>query len=121
MRTQPLTTTALGQLPARVDLMVYQGDDFFVTVAVDDSTTPIDLTTYTAKAEIRSAAGSPTILATFTTTILNALTVGLHLPHAQSELLTSNGAWDVQITDTAGQVTTLAYGSVSVVKQVTRS
>lgn len=111
-------TTVIGQLPARADLVVYQGDDIFVHVTVDDTVTPIDLTTYTARAEIRSAPGG-TLVAAFTATILDATTVRLHLPHTESAKLTGNAVWDVQITDAAGLITTITCGTVTVMKQVT--
>lgn len=114
------TATVVGTTPPRVDLTVYQGDDFYLTVTVTQTTPPIDLTTYTPKAEIRAQPGAATVIATFVATIVDPLTVGLHLPHAQSALLAGNASWDLQITDPAGVVTTVAYGSVSVTKDVTR-
>ncbi len=113
------TATVVGVLPARVDLVIYQGDDFFLNVTVDDSVTPIDLTGYIPQAEIRTAPGATTVTATFDATIADSTTVALHLPNDQSMLLTGNAAWDVQITDLAGVVTTLAYGTVTLTKQVT--
>jgi hypothetical protein len=110
----------VGQSPMRVDLSIYQGDDFFLNVEVDDTVSSIDLTGYTPKAEIRAVAGGPTVIATFDAVILSPTTVGLHLPNDQSDLLTAAAAWDVQITSPTGVVTTLAYGSVIVMKQVTR-
>jgi hypothetical protein len=111
---------AAGQLPTQVNLSVYQGDDFLLKIVVDDTLSPIDLTTYTAKAEIRAIAGGPTVLATFDVTIVDAVTLMLHLTHDDSALLAGNGVWDVELTDATGMVTTLAAGAVILVKDVTR-
>jgi len=110
---------AVGRLPTQVNLSVYQGDDFFLKITVDDTTSPVDLTTYTAKAEIRSSGSTPT-KTEFDVTIVDAVTLLLHLTNANSLLLTGNGVWDVQVTDPTGLVTTLAGGSLTLVKDVTR-
>jgi len=110
--------TTVGQLPANVDLAVYQGDDVFVNIVVDDSVVAIDLTTYIPTAEIRSAPGGQ-LVAAFDATIVDPVTVALHLLAVDSAKLTTKAAWDCQIVDPAGIVTTLAYGAVSVVEQVT--
>lgn len=116
-----LAAISVGKVPAPVNLTIYQGDDFFLHVAVDDTATPgIDLSTYIPKAEIRAAAGATSVLATFVATIYDFRTVALHLTSTQSALLQGNAFWDVQITDPAGLVTTLAAGTVTIVKQVTQ-
>lgn len=111
--------TTVGQLPTSVNLTLYQGDDFFLRIVVTGQPPP-DLTLYTAKAEIRVSANTSTVLATFDATIVDAVTVGLHLPADQSKLLTTPAVWDVQVTDPAGIITTLAYGTVTVTREVTR-
>lgn len=111
--------TSVGQAPTQVNLTIYQGDDFFLNVVVAMTSGVVDLTGYTPKAEIRTNAGAPTVLATFAAEIANANTVSLHLDHAQSTLLNNNAVWDIQITDPTGLVTTLACGTVTVMKQVT--
>lgn len=110
---------AAGTMPANVNLSVYQGDDFFLTVTVDDSVTPIDLTLYTPKSQIRPTPGDANLLATFDVTVLDATHLQLHLTSAESTKLPTVAAWDVQITDAAGLVTTLAYGQVVTMGQVT--
>lgn len=109
----------VGDLPARVDLVIYQGDDFHLLITVDTAVAGIDLTLCTPKAEIRSSAGSPDLVATFTASILDPVTIALHLPSTESVKLTANAAWDVQITDAIGADSTLAYGTVAVTRQVT--
>jgi len=113
------TSTVIGTAPASIDLQVYQGDDFFLEIDVDDSVVPIDLTNYIAKAEIRSAPGG-SLLATFDPTVVDPTTILLHLTAVQSVKLTKTSSWDVQVTDPAGVVTTLAYGHVTVILEVTQ-
>jgi hypothetical protein len=110
----------VGTLPAVVNLILYQGDDFYLHVNVNPGTPPVDLTSYTAKAEIRSTPGASTVIATFTATIVDSDTVGLHLPAAQADLVSVPAFWDVQVTDVLGAVTTLAYGTVTPTKDVTK-
>src|SRR5262245_6289481 len=78
---------AAGTMPANVNLSVYQGDDFFLTVTVDDSVTPIDLTLYTPKSQIRPTPGDANLLATFDVTVLDATHLQLHLTSAESTKL----------------------------------
>lgn len=112
------TATVVGAPPALVNLLLYQGDDFYLDIILSGSGA-IDLTSYTPKAEIRPTPGSATLIASFAVTITGATTMRLHLLHAQAELLVGDAAWDVQITDSAGVVTTVAYGSITLTKQVT--
>ena len=111
--------TVVGSMPAPVNLLLYQGDDFYLELTLSGSG-GIDLTTYVPKAEIRTTVDASSVLATFVSIIADPTTIRLHLPHAQAELLTADAVWDVQITDPAGLVTTVAYGSVTLTKQVTR-
>jgi hypothetical protein len=59
------------------------------------------------------------VLATFDCVVLDALTLELHLTSALATALPPTGAWDVQIKDGIGLVTTLVYGNVTVTKEVT--
>lgn len=114
----PRSAVSVGQLPAAVDLTVYQGDDLFINITVDDSVAPIDLTTYSPSSEIRSAPGGA-LVCTFVATVVDATHIQLHLTSAESAKVIANGSWDVQIEDANGVVTTLAYGKVTLIKQVT--
>lgn len=109
----------VGSLPPIVNLQLYQGDDFFLVVTVDNSSSTIDLTGYTAQATIRLATGATSVLAAFVCTVRDATTLDLHLTSAESTKLDKACVWDLQIVDPAGVTTTLCAGSVSVSKQVT--
>lgn len=107
-------TTTIGALPARINLDLYQGDDFTFTVTV----TGLSLTGAAAAAEIRRQPG--TVLAAFTATVDETLgTISLFLPAAATAALDPDPAvWDLQVT-TGGRVRTLVRGAVQIVAQVT--
>jgi phage tail sheath gpL-like len=101
-----------------VDLAIYQGDDFTLTLTVTDPAgNPLDLSASTIAAQIRAAPGAD-VAATFTVSVATNV-VTLTLPHAQTAALAGSGVWDVQSTDPAGHVLTLAAGVVTVVADVT--
>jgi hypothetical protein len=113
--------TQVGALPAGVDLVMYAGDDFWVNIKVSDSTgAPVDLTPYTARAQIRSAPRSAVVLGEFEITKPDTSTLKLYLPGAISKALPGLCAWDVQISDATDVVMTLAAGSLWVAPEVTR-
>jgi hypothetical protein len=117
----PRAVTTVGTLPSPVNLVLYQGDDFYLDLLVrDPSGNPVDVDGQIPKADIRLAAGATSVLAAFVATVVDNFTISLHLTSAESTKLTASAVWDVQITDLAGVVTTLAAGSVTVVRQVTQ-
>lgn len=115
---------AVGALPKKVDLSIYQGDDFFMTVWVrDDTGELVDLTGYSVRSEIRGRSDAATTLATFTTTISAAGRVDVRLPSSVTATLTPGTAvWDLELTDpaTGGRVMTPCAGNVSITAGVTR-
>lgn len=117
----PTAGQSVGTLPVVVDLVLYRGDDFYLDVTVTDTGGgPFDLTGYTASAQVRvSADTADPPAATFTATIA-ANVIHLHLANVAAAGLPPLGVWDVQITDAAGVVTTLAYGAVTTTPDVTR-
>jgi hypothetical protein len=118
---EPLASTTINALPVEVDLNIYMGDDFPIDVAVTDSVTggPMDLTGITAKSQIRATAADTNILATLTPTIAGNV-ITLKLSHTDSAKLPLQCVWDMQITDAAGNITTLVAGKVTVAPEVTR-
>lgn len=109
----------IERLPVRVDLHIYQGDDFYLNLGIDDSQVAVDLTTYTPKSQIRTKPGAVEVVAEFDVTVKDATTLALHLPTEESAKLPQTSSWDVQITDVTGVVTTLAYGTVTANREVT--
>jgi hypothetical protein len=107
------------------DLSIIRGDDYRVVVTLTSNGSPFDLTGYTAKAQIRpSTSSSAPLTVEFTATVETPETDGLitlELNHADTALLTSNGVWDLEITDSSDWVTTVASGAVTIVPDVTRA
>ncbi|RPH63935.1 MAG: hypothetical protein EHM78_27095 [Myxococcaceae bacterium] len=114
--------TQVGALPASVDLVTYAGDDFWVNLKVVSSTgTPVDLSPFTPKAQIRAAPRSTAVLGEFVITAPDATTLKLYLPGDVSRTLPDLCAWDVQLSDDLAEVVmTLAAGGLHVTPEVTR-
>ena len=111
----PATITAQ---PATINLVIYQGDDFYLDLTVTDAVgAAADLTGATASAQVRLTAGAiDPPAATFTATITTNV-IHLHLPTTESTKLHSSAVWDCQIA--TPDITTLAAGTVTVTAQVT--
>jgi hypothetical protein len=110
---------SLTALPMTANLFIYAGDDFYVDlIVVNSDGTSTDLSSATAKAQIRAKPTDPDpALASFTATISSNV-IHLHLPSAQSTGLVGTLVWDCQIT--YPDVVTLVAGTVSVTPEVTR-
>lgn len=88
---------------------------------------PIDLTGCTARIQVRPDIESATVLVELNTTnggiTLGGVvgTVDLYLTdEATADFAWTSGVWDLEITHPGGEVTRLAYGTVSVSPEVTR-
>lgn len=110
-------------MPSKADLKIYAGDDYAANVEVlnaDDS--PADLTGYTSQAHIRISAADKAAapVAEFSVSIAGNV-ITMVLTHDKTKLLErATYAWDVQVIDGAGWITTLLAGAVAVGKEVTR-
>ena len=122
-----LLTVAVGRaaseivaVPAAVNLILYQGDDFTLRIDVtDEGGEPFDLAAYEAEAQIRQTADADDIAGAFVATIQEGNAIYLHLTSPVSAALPLACVWDVQIT--AGPaVTTLAAGTITLTREVTR-
>lgn len=112
----------VGVAPAGVDLILYAGDDFEMTVKVlDSNNNPVDLTGAIPKAQIRAEAGATDILAEFAIAPVAGDTSALLLALAATKTvsLPSAAFWDLQIIMSA-KVMTLAAGKVRTTAEVTR-
>jgi hypothetical protein len=114
--SQPVNAT-----PQAVPLTLYRGDDFFLDLEVTDpGGAAADLTGATAEAQIRASAADVAVLASFDATVTGNV-VSLHLPSVEAaNLTTKTAAWDCQLTDSDGIVSTLAAGPVTITADVTR-
>lgn len=122
--------------PAVQDLSIYQGDsyDFFFRVrervydpVMEEFTAGdyINLTGWVGKSQIRVTHDAVEVLAEFSVTLSDQTTtpggVLLMLTPAQTAALPSKGVWDVQLTNTAGEIRTFIAGGVTVSREVTRA
>jgi hypothetical protein len=110
----------------RFDLRINQGETFVLDIPVyDENGDPANLTGNTVRGQIRSHAAAPTVLYAWTTTALNLAFGGsgvvLSVPAADSSAWTfRTGAYDIELQDTAGNVTRLVEGHVVVQPEITR-
>jgi D-Tyr-tRNAtyr deacylase len=105
------------------NLYIDQGTDFSITVDVTDSAGDIlDLSNYTAAAQIRKTYSSSTVSATFATSIAElAGQVTISLTDTQTAALESGRyVYDLNITSSAGLVTRVIEGQAIVTPGVTR-
>lgn len=128
-RLTPLTGTAgsgpvtLSALPARVDLLLYAGDEFVLRIDVTgDDGEPADLDGAAPASQIREAPGAAQVAGEF-----DAWTgdepglVWLRLSPAEARGLPARAVWDAKLSwDDGDRVTTLAAGTVRVTERVTR-
>jgi hypothetical protein len=109
----------------QADLQVYQGDDYQGTVAVlDSSGNAVDLTGYTALAQIRIMPAQywPYVAADITCSIGSPNNVvDLYIPAVVTATLYCTYVWDLQLTDSAGLVSTVLNGNVYVEQDITRA
>ena len=112
--------------PAQLNFTAYRGDTFARTLTFQDGAatpTAIDLTDYSASAQVRASADSTKLLATFTCTITapteGTMTLGL-LPSDTSSLDSGRYFWDLQLTDSNGAVTTYLAGRFTLTGDVTK-
>lgn len=108
------------------DICIYQGDDFACTLSILNCAdgTPADLTDFTVQAQVRTGVADQTpghIAASFTTTVVVPNQVSLWMPREMTRQLRDlYYQWDLQLTSSAGNVTTVLKGDVNVMQEVTR-
>ena len=105
------------------NLFIDQGTDFSITVDVTDAAgTALNLSGYTAAAQIRKTYASSTISATFNTSIAAATgQVTLSLTDSEtSNLEAGRYVYDLNINSSSGQKTRVVEGQATVTPGVTR-
>lgn len=107
--------------PANLPLDIYRGDSQRLRIKLfDQQNNPIDLTQVTPRAEIRDRpAGTQITPLICTVTLPNIIEV--FLTAAASRVLPANGAWDLQLNYSSGEVKTPLAGQVKVTPDVTGS
>lgn len=109
------------------DLTIEQGTSFNITFTWSVDGTPVDLTGWDARAQVRSMVTSATALLDLTVgdgiTLGDAAgTIALHVPVADTTALPApfEGVWDLELTSGVNTVTRLLEGGVTVTPEVTR-
>lgn len=115
-----------AQIPARIDMAAYSGDDFAMVITVTVGGLPADLTGSSALMQIKASAkattpqlqlSSPANGITFPT----ASTIKVELTAAQTAaLIGARWVYDLQITDSLGKVRTYLVGDFTINSDVTR-
>lgn len=114
-----MATETVTSLPKTVNLNLYRGDDFVMTLTVtDDEGEAIDLSTADVMAQVRATPDAADIAGEFdAVTSDNVIT--LHLPWDVSATLPLRGVWDCRV-EIDRTVTTLAAGTLNLTADVTR-
>ena len=109
-------------MPGNYDLNVYRGDTgrwAFLLWQDAAKTVPVDLTGAVAAAQIRDRPAGTTLANTACTITGNRIDV--LLAPANSQALPSRAVWDLQVTASGGDVTTILAGRVCCTVDVTGS
>ena len=113
-------------MPGTYNLSFYQGDSWRVTATLNQPTSPVspvDLTGYAAKAQLRSAKSSTVVALEFTCTIASPSTgiiVMTASPTLTKAVLAAKYYWDLQISK-GDEVQTILAGYALVTGEITRS
>lgn len=124
-------TLQAGPSAGQLDLRLQQGATWHVQLtykagADPQSATPVDLTGYTARLQVRSAWYSDSPLLSLTTTAGISLggdagTIDLHLSATETAaLLWREGVYDLELQAPDGTVLRVLAGKVTVIPEVTR-
>lgn len=121
---------------ATLNIEIEQGASFYRLLTVkDNSGTPIDLTGYTFRGQVRSKYSDASILAAFTFTILNQVSATGQVEMTMTDIVTAGipvasvsdnsrpstpGIYDVEMVSGSGTVTRLLEGSADISPEVTR-
>jgi len=105
----------------KANLIIDQGSDFSTTLDItDEEGSPIDLSTYTAAAQIRKHYTSLTKTDfTVSTTASGIVTLFLSA-NTSNELESGRYVYDVELTANTGSITRIVEGIVTITPSVTR-
>ena len=112
----------------RTTLVIYQGEDFaFEVTWLDDAGEPVDVTKYTAHAQVRRNYHAEEVILDFssdddTIDLGEDGAVLLHATAAETSavVMAGEGVWDLELTDEEGEVFRIAEGPVELSREVTR-
>lgn len=110
--------------PKRFDIILYQGDTFkFDLVLEDDSETPINVTGWTGRAQIKkvidSSPGQTPTLTLDVGGVDGTITVSLTDTETSALLNNTEYKYDIEMTDTGDNVRTFIGGVITVTEDIT--
>lgn len=107
-------------IPGEYSTSLYRGDSWGITVKpTTPDGTPIDVSGWTAIAQVRAKYDSTDVLATITTAV-SVDGIALSLSPTETSALHGKPVWDLQTTTAEGLVRTLLAGTFTIVSDVTR-
>lgn len=123
-----MTVTAGRAALAIVNLIISRGADnpftFRYSTLSGSTPTPVDLTGWTAKSQIRQTPDGPVWLEITGITLGADGSIGFIVTHDQTADIEwdrrVSGVWDMELTDTMGTVIRFAMGTVAISHDVTR-
>jgi len=102
---------------------VEQGATFTRTLTLQENSSAMNLTGYSAASQMRSTADTSTVAGTFTATVSNASggVITLSMTATQTGNIEEGiYVYDIEITSGAGSITRILQGKVTVTANVTR-
>jgi hypothetical protein len=111
-------------IPGKLNYVMTRGDDFAAQLTIQEGSplAPVDVSSRTYTAQVRTTADATTVAATFSVDMTDAATgiIVLRLADTVTNDLGGAYVWDLQ-QDTSGVIRTLVGGSFNVVDDVTRA
>lgn len=113
---------------ANHDILIEQGATFRLELAWKLDGAPVDLTSYSARMQVRGSVESTAALLSLTSAAGGGITLGgaagtitiVASAASTSALVIRNGVYDLELESAGGEVTRLVQGAVTVSPQVTR-
>lgn len=110
-----------------IDITILQGKTLNFSL-IWGGVTPIDVTGWTSRMQIRKSAGASEVIASFTNANSRVITGGVNGKFAYTMTATdcaalsviSGGVYDIELIDTAGNVYQGESGKCNIVREVTR-
>ena len=105
------------------NLVVDQGSDFALDLVIKQAGAALNLSSYSGRAQLRTAHSASSASASFTVTVTNATEGALKIQLSAStttSLAAGQYVYDLEITSSAGTVTRIIQGNITVTPEVTR-
>lgn len=109
-------------LPAKLNYKILRGDDFADVVTISENEVPVDVSTRTFTAQVRSTPDGEVVVAmSIDMTEAASGEVGYSISDTDTADLDGSYVWDFQQETAGGVIRTLMGGNFEVAKDVTRA